>query len=104
MIQTATTLPLFILAVPTGALADIFDRRRYLIKTQLWMMLVTGVLGIFTLYDHINVWSLLFSLLRLELAQQRPYLRGPLLHLKLSLKMNCNEQYFSMRWALIYRE
>jgi MFS family permease len=37
LVQAATALPLFLLAVPAGALADIVDRRRMLIGTQLWM-------------------------------------------------------------------
>jgi len=31
LVQTATTLPVFLFAVPAGALADIFDKRRFLI-------------------------------------------------------------------------
>src|SRR5690606_24334914 len=35
MVQSAAQLPLFLLTLPAGALADIVDRRRYLIATQL---------------------------------------------------------------------
>lgn len=31
MVQAATSLPLFVLALPAGALADVFDRRRLLL-------------------------------------------------------------------------
>ena len=31
LVQTATTLPVFLFALPAGALADIFDKRKYLI-------------------------------------------------------------------------
>ena len=31
LVQTATTLPVFLFAIPAGALADIFDKRRFLI-------------------------------------------------------------------------
>jgi len=34
LIQTATSLPFFLLALPAGALADIVDRRRLLLATQ----------------------------------------------------------------------
>jgi MFS family permease len=34
MVQTATTLPFMLLALPSGALADLVDRRRLLIATQ----------------------------------------------------------------------
>jgi MFS family permease len=37
MVQSASTLPLFLLGLPSGALADIVDRRRYLALTQCWV-------------------------------------------------------------------
>ncbi|MDE1950626.1 MAG: MFS transporter, partial [Burkholderiales bacterium] len=40
LVQTASTLPMFLLGVPSGALADIVDRRRYFAATQLWVSLV----------------------------------------------------------------
>jgi MFS family permease len=49
LVQAATTAPVFLLALPAGALADIIDRRRYLIATQVWMMLAAAVLGVLTL-------------------------------------------------------
>ena len=36
LVQTASTLPMFLLGLPSGALADIVDRRRYFAGTQLW--------------------------------------------------------------------
>jgi MFS family permease len=35
LIQTAATLPIFLLAIPAGVLSDILDRRRFLIFVQL---------------------------------------------------------------------
>lgn len=49
LIQTATTLPLFLFALPAGALADIVDRRRLLLFTQVWMLLAAFGLGVITL-------------------------------------------------------
>jgi MFS family permease len=49
LVQAATTAPVFLLALPAGALADIVDRRRYLIASQMWMMLIAATLGILTL-------------------------------------------------------
>ena len=49
LVQAATTSPVFLLALPAGALADIVDRRRYLIATQVWMMVVAAMLGVLTL-------------------------------------------------------
>jgi MFS family permease len=49
LIQTATTLPIFLVALPAGALADIVDRRRLLLFTQVWMLLAALGLGVTTL-------------------------------------------------------
>jgi hypothetical protein len=35
LVQTASTLPVFLLAIPAGALADIFDKRRFLIVVEI---------------------------------------------------------------------
>src|SRR4051794_18281427 len=40
LVQTASTLPVFLLGLPSGALADIVDRRKYFAGTQLWVSLV----------------------------------------------------------------
>ncbi len=40
MVQGATTLPVFLLSLPAGALADIVDRRRFLIGVQIFLLLV----------------------------------------------------------------
>jgi MFS family permease len=44
LVQTAATLPVFLLGLPSGALADILDRRRYLIMTQFWIAAVATLL------------------------------------------------------------
>jgi MFS family permease len=45
MVQTASTLPVFLLGLPSGALADIIDRRRYFAATQLWVALTALLLA-----------------------------------------------------------
>ncbi|HEV7914331.1 MAG TPA: MFS transporter, partial [Albitalea sp.] len=40
LVQSAATLPVFLLGLPSGALADTVDRRRYFIATQLWLAAV----------------------------------------------------------------
>ena len=35
--RPASTLPVLLLGLPTGALADIVDRRKYLMFTQFWV-------------------------------------------------------------------
>src|SRR5438067_8657598 len=59
LVQAATSLPAFILALPGGALADVLDRRRILLATQVWMMLSAALLGVLTLTGAINAWGLL---------------------------------------------
>jgi predicted MFS family arabinose efflux permease len=60
LVQAATTAPVFLLALPAGALADIVDRRRYLIASQLWMMIAAAVLGVLTLSGLTTAPILLF--------------------------------------------
>jgi MFS family permease len=43
LVQTASTLPVFLLGLPSGALADILDRRRYFMATQLWVAAVASI-------------------------------------------------------------
>src|SRR5436309_6164096 len=59
LVQAATTLPVFLVIIPAGALADMVDRRRFLLITQAWMVVAAGLLGIFTLLGHIGPWVLL---------------------------------------------
>jgi MFS family permease len=46
LVQTADTLPVVLLALPAGVLADVFDRRLLLIATQLFMSVVSVTLAI----------------------------------------------------------
>src|ERR1700758_2365760 len=48
MVQAATIMPVFLLALPGGALADIVDRRVFLIGAQLWTMLAAASLAALT--------------------------------------------------------
>ena len=59
LVQTATSLPVFLLGIPAGAIADIVDRRKLLIWTQTWMLGAAGILGVTTIAGHISPWSLL---------------------------------------------
>ena len=45
LVQTATSLPVFLLSLPAGALADMLDRRRLLIVVQAALAVVAGTLG-----------------------------------------------------------
>jgi MFS family permease len=46
LVQAATTLPVFLLALPAGALADIVDRRKLLLAAKIFMTLVALALGL----------------------------------------------------------
>ena len=59
LVQAAAALPVFLVILPAGALADIVDRRRFLLWTQGWMILASATLGIMTLTSHIGPWVLL---------------------------------------------
>jgi MFS family permease len=49
LITTATTLPILLLALPSGILSDIFDRRIILLITSAYMFTISTALGILTL-------------------------------------------------------
>jgi MFS family permease len=49
MVQAATIMPVFLLAIPGGALADIVDRRIFLLGTQTWTILAASLLAILTI-------------------------------------------------------
>lgn len=58
-VQSATTLPVVVLAIVAGTLADIVDRRRYLILAQLWMLLVASTLAVLAHLDALGPWTLI---------------------------------------------
>ena len=51
LVQTASTLPVFLLGLPSGAMADILDRRRYFIVTQFWVAAVALLICVAILLD-----------------------------------------------------
>jgi MFS family permease len=59
LVQAASTLPVFLVILPAGALADMVDRRRFLLITQAWMVAAAGLLGVFTLLGFVTPWILL---------------------------------------------
>jgi MFS family permease len=59
LMQTATSLPVFLVGLPAGALADIIDRRKLLLATQTWILLAALTLGLLTLAGLVSAWTLL---------------------------------------------
>ena len=59
LLVTAESLPFFLLALPAGALADIVDRRRLLVFSQLAMAVAVGTLAVVTLTGIVTPWMLL---------------------------------------------
>lgn len=76
LVQAAGTLPVFLLALPGGALADVLDRRRVLIATQAWMLLASGLLAWCTWHG----------------------LAGPTLLLGLTFALGCGTAVFGPAW------
>lgn len=54
LVQAASTLPVFVLGLPSGALADILDRRAYFASTQLWVASVAVVLALLSFADMLT--------------------------------------------------
>src|ERR1051326_3679912 len=54
LMQTAENAPTFLLALPSGALADIVDRRRLLLFSQAWMLVSGGTLAILALMNWVT--------------------------------------------------
>jgi MFS family permease len=66
--QTASAFPFFLLALPAGALGDIFDRRKLILTTEVWMFCVAVALAILTALHLITPWVLLFLTLTLSIG------------------------------------
>jgi MFS family permease len=59
LVTAATTLPVFLVILPAGALADLVDRRRFLLITQSWMVVAAALLGVLTLEHFVTPWMIL---------------------------------------------
>jgi predicted MFS family arabinose efflux permease len=59
LVQAAAAVPVFLVVLPAGALADMVDRRRLLLFTQSSMVAASAALGVLTLLHAVNPWVLL---------------------------------------------
>jgi MFS family permease len=58
-LAAAGTLPMFLFCFFAGILADRFDRRRYIIGCQFWMMGVAAALAVLAYFGQLTAWNLL---------------------------------------------
>src|SRR5437868_13281512 len=58
LVQAAAAIPVFLVVLPAGALADMVDRRRILLFTQGWMVVAAAALGLLTLFHAVDAWLL----------------------------------------------
>jgi MFS family permease len=59
MVQVASSLPMFLLAIPAGALSDIVDRRKFLLFGELYIMAASFVFAFLVAWKLITPGSLL---------------------------------------------
>src|SRR5215210_8304059 len=59
LVQTATSLPFLLAALPAGVIGDMVDRRWLLVATLGWMTAVVLALGLTTLLGAMTPWLLL---------------------------------------------
>jgi MFS family permease len=59
LIQTASSVPSMMLALPAGAAADLLDRRRLMLSAQMVMLVVAMALSVTTLTGNMTPWLLL---------------------------------------------
>jgi MFS family permease len=59
LVQSATSLPVFVVGIPAGAVADIVDRRRLLLVTQTWTLVAAALLAVLAFVDLMTPTTLL---------------------------------------------
>lgn len=68
LLQTVTFLPIFIVGIPAGALADIWGRKPLLMLAEIWMLFSALALGIITLLGLATPWAILVLTLCLSIG------------------------------------
>jgi MFS family permease len=59
LVQVATSLPMFLFALAAGALADIFDKRRFLIGVETFTTVLSALFAALVQFGHVTPGSLL---------------------------------------------
>jgi MFS family permease len=68
LVQAAGSLPMFLFALPSGVMADIVDRRKYLLFAQLWMLVAAAVLGVLAIAGLVTPGVLLAATFALSIG------------------------------------
>ncbi|QKN82311.1 MFS transporter [Scandinavium goeteborgense] len=68
MIQAASSLPMFLFALPSGVMADIVDRRKYLIFSQVWTFAAAVALTGLSFTGHVTPGVLLAAAFLLSMG------------------------------------
>jgi MFS family permease len=68
LIQTASALPFFLLALPAGSIGDIVDRRKLILGTEIWMLAIASLLVVATFTHFIGPWVLLMLTFALSIG------------------------------------
>jgi len=68
LVQAAGSLPMFLFALPSGVLADIVDRRKYMLFAQVWMLLTAAALGALALGGFVTSGVLLATTFLLSMG------------------------------------
>jgi MFS family permease len=69
LIQTASSLPVLLFAVPAGAIGDLVDRRRFMLLSQVLMLVAAGALGALTIAGLATPWLVLALLFAVGTGQ-----------------------------------
>jgi MFS family permease len=68
LVQAAGSLPMFLFALPSGVMADIVDRRKYLLFAQLWMLVAAAALGVLAIAGLVTPGVLLAATFALSIG------------------------------------
>lgn len=61
LVQAASSLPMFLFALPSGVMADIVDRRKYLLFSQIWVFIAAAGLTLLSFTGHVTPLVLLIA-------------------------------------------
>jgi len=80
LVQSASTLPTFVLGLPMGAVADMTDRRKFIMFTQLWIIIVAVVSFVVLWSGNMNPYALLILTFAsgIAFAMRNPGIAGTL--------------------------